>query len=139
MKLVYSKKLIYSSVLVAGIKRSQSSIYVYYAKTVLFTSFHKGSIHCTGYPLIQVEIESVRKSHYLHWLVSQSCMLTSCCSWSVWSLMDYLQCGCSCRCRYRCRCRSFCSFCCFCLFCYLCFSHVFFLFFCKIQNETQKQ
>ena len=66
---------------------SRSSIYVYYAnklKTVLFTSFHKESIHCTGYPLIQVEIESICKSHYLHWLVSQSCMLT---------FLLFLECG----------------------------------------------
>ena len=34
--------------------------------------------HCTGYPLIQVETVSVCKSHYMHWLASQSsCMLTS--------------------------------------------------------------
>ena len=32
--------------------------------------------HCTGYPLIQVEIVSVCKSHYMHWLVSQSSLLT---------------------------------------------------------------
>ena len=51
---------------------------------VLFTSFRKESIHCTGYPLIQVEIESVCKSHYLHWLVSQSCMLT---------FLLFLECG----------------------------------------------
>ena len=66
---------------------SRSSVYVYYAnklKTVLFTSFRKESIHCTGYPLIQVEIESVCKSHYLHWLVSQSCMLT---------FLLFLECG----------------------------------------------
>ena len=66
---------------------SRSSIYVYYAnklKTVLFTSFHKESIHCTGYLLIQVEIESICKSHYLHWLVSQSCMLT---------FLLFLECG----------------------------------------------
>ena len=28
--------------------------------------------HCTGYPLIQVEIVSVCKSHYMRWLASQS-------------------------------------------------------------------
>ena len=38
--------------------------------------FRKKSIHCTGYPLIQVEIVSVCKSHYMHWLVSQSSLLT---------------------------------------------------------------
>ena len=32
--------------------------------------------HCTGYPLIQVEIASVCKSHYMRWLVSQSSLLT---------------------------------------------------------------
>ena len=32
--------------------------------------------HCTGYPLIQVEIVSICKSHYMHWLVSQSSLLT---------------------------------------------------------------
>ena len=53
---------------------------------VLFTSFRKESMHCTGYPLIQVEIESICKSHYLHWLVSQSCMLT---------FLLFLECGCS--------------------------------------------
>ena len=31
--------------------------------------------HCTGYPLIQVEIVSICKSHYMHWLVSQSSLL----------------------------------------------------------------
>ena len=46
------------------------------ARTVLFIGFCKESIHCTGYPLSQVEIESICKGHYLHWLVSQSCMLT---------------------------------------------------------------
>ena len=39
--------------------------------------FCKKSIHCTGYPLIQVEIVSVCKSHYMYWLVSQSSLLTS--------------------------------------------------------------
>ena len=38
--------------------------------------FAKGQC-CTGYPLIQVQIESVCKSHYLYWLVSQSCLLSS--------------------------------------------------------------
>ena len=38
--------------------------------------FRKKSIHCTGYPLIQVEIVSVCKSHYMYWLVSQSSLLT---------------------------------------------------------------
>ena len=119
----------------------RSSIYVYYAnklKTVLFTSFCKESIHYTGYLLIQVEIESVCESHYLHWLVSQSCMLTFL-LFGVWLLMDCLQCGCRCRC--KCRCRSFCckcrcrSFhCIFHDFCCLCIFHVFFLSFCKIQN-----
>ena len=28
--------------------------------------------HCTGSPLIQVEIVSTCKSHYMHWLASQS-------------------------------------------------------------------
>ena len=37
----------------------------------LFTIFHKVQ-HCTGYPLIQVEIVSVCKSHYMRWLASQS-------------------------------------------------------------------
>ena len=30
------------------------------------------SQHCTGSPLIQVEIVSTCKSHYMHWLASQS-------------------------------------------------------------------
>ena len=43
----------------------------------LFTSFRKVQ-HCTGYPLIQVKIVSVCKSHYMRWLASQSsCVLTS--------------------------------------------------------------
>ena len=42
----------------------------------LFTSVCKVQ-HCTGYPLIQVEIVSVCKSHYLRWLASQSSLLTS--------------------------------------------------------------
>ena len=41
----------------------------------LFTSVRKVQ-HCTGYPLIQVEIVSICKSHYIHWLVSQSSLLT---------------------------------------------------------------
>ena len=41
----------------------------------LFTSVRKVQ-HCTGYPLIQVEIVSICKSHYMHWLVSQSSLLT---------------------------------------------------------------
>ena len=32
--------------------------------------------HCTGYLLIQVEIVSICKSHYMYWLVSQSSLLT---------------------------------------------------------------
>ena len=47
------------------------------AKNGCIYKFHKKSIHCTGYPLIQVEIVSVCKSHYMHWLVSQSSLLTS--------------------------------------------------------------
>ena len=42
----------------------------------LFTSVCKVQ-HCTGYPLIQVEIVSVCKSHYMCWLASQSSLLTS--------------------------------------------------------------
>ena len=43
----------------------------------LFTIVRKVQ-HCTGYPLIQVKIVSVCKSHYMHWLASQSSgMLTS--------------------------------------------------------------
>ena len=41
----------------------------------LFTNVRKVQ-HCTGYPLIQVEIVSICKSHYMHWLVSQSSSLT---------------------------------------------------------------
>ena len=41
----------------------------------LFTNVCKVQ-HCTGYLLIQVEIVSVCKSHYMHWLVSQSSLLT---------------------------------------------------------------
>ena len=37
----------------------------------LFTIVRKVQ-HCTGYPLIQVEIVSVCKSHYVCWLASQS-------------------------------------------------------------------
>ena len=51
-------------------------------KVAVFTSFAKGQC-CTGYLLIQVEIVSVCKSHYMHWLVSQSSQLTFPCSWSV--------------------------------------------------------
>ena len=81
---------------------------------------------CTGYLLIQVQIESVCESHYMYWLVSQSFNRELFLVLGVW----LLQCGCRCRCRCRsfccrCRCR---SFCCFCIF------HVFFLSFCKIQN-----
>ena len=42
----------------------------------LFTNVCKVQ-HCTGYLLIQVEIVSIYKSHYMHWLVSQSSLLTS--------------------------------------------------------------
>ena len=42
----------------------------------LFTIVHKVQ-HCTGYPLIQVEIVSVCKSHYVCWLASQISLLTS--------------------------------------------------------------
>ena len=42
----------------------------------LFTIVHKVQ-HCTGYPLIQVEIVSVCKSHYVYWLASQSSLLIS--------------------------------------------------------------
>ena len=42
----------------------------------LFTNVRKVQ-HCTGYPLIQVEIVSICKSHYIHWLASQSSLLTS--------------------------------------------------------------
>ena len=41
----------------------------------VFTNVHKVQ-HCTGYLLIQVEIVSVCKSHYMYWLVSQSSLLT---------------------------------------------------------------
>ena len=51
-------------------------------KVAVFTSFAKSQC-CTGYPLIQVEIVSVCKSHYMYWLVSQSFWLTFPCSWSV--------------------------------------------------------
>ena len=51
-------------------------------KVAVFTSFEKSQC-CTGYPLIQVEIVSVCKSHYMYWLVSQSFLLTFPCSWSV--------------------------------------------------------
>ena len=51
-------------------------------KVAVFTSFTKCQC-CTGYLLIQVEIVSVCKSHYMHWLVSQSSRLTFPCSWSV--------------------------------------------------------
>ena len=46
------------------------------AKNGCIYKFCKKSIHCTGYPLIQVEIVSICKSHYMHWLVSQSSLLT---------------------------------------------------------------
>ena len=52
-------------------------------KVAVFTSFAKSQC-CTGYPLIQVEIVSVCKSHYMYWLVSQSFQQrTFPCSWSV--------------------------------------------------------
>ena len=59
-------------------------------KVAVFTSFTK-SQYCTGYPLIQVEIVSVCKSHYMYWLVSQSSLLTSLllecgCSWTLSSV-----------------------------------------------------
>ena len=41
----------------------------------LFTIVRKVQ-HCTGYPLIQVEIVSVCESHYMCWLASQSFLLT---------------------------------------------------------------
>ena len=41
----------------------------------LYLQVLQKSIHCTGYPLIQVEIVSVCKSHYMYWLVSQSSLL----------------------------------------------------------------
>ena len=47
------------------------------AKSGCIYKFCKRSIHCTGYPLIQVEIVSICKSHYMYWLVSQSSLLTS--------------------------------------------------------------
>ena len=47
------------------------------AKNGCIYKFCKNSIHCTGYLLIQVEIVSVCKSHYMYWLVSQSSLLTS--------------------------------------------------------------
>ena len=47
------------------------------AKNGCIYKFRKKSIHCTGYLLIQVEIVSVCKSHYMYWLVSQSSLLTS--------------------------------------------------------------
>ena len=53
------------------------------AKNGCIYKFCKESIHCTGYPLIQVEIVSICKSHYMYWLVSQSSLLTFPCSWSV--------------------------------------------------------
>ena len=43
-------------------------VYIHYC---LFTSVCKVQ-HCTVYPLIQVEIVSVCKSHYICWLASQS-------------------------------------------------------------------
>ena len=43
----------------------------------LFTICFRKVQHCTGYPLIQVEIVSVCKSHYMCWLASQSSLLTS--------------------------------------------------------------
>ena len=46
------------------------------AKNGCIYKFRKKSIHCTGYPLIQVEIVSVCKSHYMYWLVFQSSLLT---------------------------------------------------------------
>ena len=46
------------------------------AKNSCIYKFCKESIHCTGYLLIQVEIVSVCKSHYMYWLVSQSSLLT---------------------------------------------------------------
>ena len=42
----------------------------------LYLQVLQKSIHCTGYLLIQVEIVSICKSHYMCWLVSQSSLLT---------------------------------------------------------------
>ena len=74
---MYSKKLIYSSVY----SRSQKKLYVCKlckkAKNGCIYKFRKKSIHCNGYLLIQVEIVSICKSHYMYWLVSQSSLLTS--------------------------------------------------------------
>ena len=53
------------------------------AKNGCIYKFPKKSIHCTGYLLIQVEIVSICKSHYMYWLVSQSSLLTFPCSCSV--------------------------------------------------------
>ena len=47
--------------------------YIHYS---LFTNVRKVQ-HCTGYPLIQVDIVSACKSHYVCWLASQSSLLTS--------------------------------------------------------------
>ena len=93
---------------------------------------------CTGYLLIQVQIESVCKKSLFVLAGLPKLSVDFLAVHGVWLLMDFLQCGCRCRCRYRsfccrCRCRSFCDFCCLCIF------HVFFLSFCKIQNWTQKK
>ena len=58
---------------VNGPERSFTSLYICVSivREKLIYKFHKVQ-HCTGYPLIQVEIVSVCESHYMHWLASQS-------------------------------------------------------------------
>ena len=61
---------IYWYILVAGIKRvSKLYMCVYNCARMVYGVIYKflqeSSIHCTGYTLIQVQIESVCKSHYL--------------------------------------------------------------------------
>ena len=131
---MYSK-LIYSYVYIYWYigSWSRSSICVQCDEKRCYLQVFAKSQCCTGYPLIQVQIESVCKKSLFVLAGLPKLSVDFLAVLGVWSLMDYLQCGCRCRCRYRsfccrCRCRSFCCFCCLCIF------HVFFLSFCKIQN-----
>ena len=113
---LYSNKLIYSSIyiLVAGLealcvqcdeKFKRCYLQVFTRKSMLYwVSTNPGSNRVC------------MKSHYLYWLVSQSCLLTSWlfleCGrlWTFSSVAAGAGAGRSFCCRYRCR--SFCNFCC---------------------------
>ena len=75
--------MIYSSVFMVLKEAGITALYmcqlyensVFTTANSLFTNVCKVQ-HCTGYPLIQDEIVSICKSHYMYWLVSQSSLLT---------------------------------------------------------------